>query len=133
MSSFFLLQQRPACLVRLIWMVLEIGGKWPCRSHRRASLMSSSLLLQQCLTCLVRLIWMVLEMEGKGAYSCCFMGCCFQDSFNMTRNILAFSRWVLSGTTWNIHSVILTQSLLGRNPVFNHRIDQTSKWSITYW
>ena len=29
MSSFLLLQQCPASLVRLIWMVLEMGGKWP--------------------------------------------------------------------------------------------------------
>ena len=37
------------------------------------------LLLQQCPACLVCLIWMVLEMEGRCPYSCCFMGCCFQD------------------------------------------------------
>ena len=29
MSSSLLLQQCPACLVRLIWMVLEMGGWWP--------------------------------------------------------------------------------------------------------
>ena len=29
MSSFLLLQQYPACLVHLIWMVLEMGGRWP--------------------------------------------------------------------------------------------------------
>ena len=29
MSSSLLLQQCPACLVCLIWMVSEIGGKWP--------------------------------------------------------------------------------------------------------
>ena len=29
MSSSLLFQQCPACLVRLTWMVLEIGGKWP--------------------------------------------------------------------------------------------------------
>ena len=31
---------------------------------------------------------MVLEMEGKWPYSCCFVGCCFQDLFNIVRNIL---------------------------------------------
>ena len=29
MSSSLLLQQCPACLVRLTWMVLVIGGRWP--------------------------------------------------------------------------------------------------------
>ena len=29
MSSSLLLQQCPACLVRLIWIVFEIGGRWP--------------------------------------------------------------------------------------------------------
>ena len=28
MSSSWLLQQCPVCLVRLIWMVLQIGGRW---------------------------------------------------------------------------------------------------------
>ena len=31
---------------------------------------------------------MVLEMRGKWPYSCCFVGCCFQDLFNITRSIL---------------------------------------------
>ena len=30
MSSSLLLQQSPACLVHLIWMVFEMGCKWPC-------------------------------------------------------------------------------------------------------
>ena len=29
MSSFLFLQQCPACLVRLSWMLLEMGGRWP--------------------------------------------------------------------------------------------------------
>ena len=29
MSSFLLLQQCPACLVRLTWTVFEMGGLWP--------------------------------------------------------------------------------------------------------
>ena len=29
MSSSLLLQQCPACLVRLTWIVFEMGGKWP--------------------------------------------------------------------------------------------------------
>ena len=29
MNSSLLLQQYPVCLVQLIWMVLEMGGRWP--------------------------------------------------------------------------------------------------------
>ena len=43
--------------------------------------MSSFLLLQLCPTCFVRLTWMVCQMWGKWPYSCCFVGCCFQDLF----------------------------------------------------
>ena len=56
--------------------------------HKRKSLMSLFLLLQQCPACLVCLIWMVLEMGGKCLYSCCFVGCCFQDLFNIDCSIL---------------------------------------------
>ena len=56
--------------------------------HWRTSLMSLSLLLHQCLTCLVRLIWIVLEMEDRWLYSCCFVGCCFQDLFSVAPSIL---------------------------------------------
>ena len=58
------------------------------RVHRRMLVMSSSLLLQQFPTCLVCLIWMVLEMVGRWPYSCCFMGCCFLDLFNIVCSIL---------------------------------------------
>ena len=30
MNSSLFLQQCPTCLVRLFWMFLEMGGKWPC-------------------------------------------------------------------------------------------------------
>ena len=56
--------------------------------HWRTSLMSSSLLRQQCPACFVRLIWMVLEMVGRWPNSCCFVGYCFQDLFNLARSIL---------------------------------------------
>ena len=60
----------------------------PLLSHvkRSASLMSSSLLLQQCPACLVRLILIVFEMDGRWPYSCCFVGCCIQDLFNIARS-----------------------------------------------
>ena len=51
--------------------------------------MRSSLLLQQCSACFVRLIWMVFEIGGWWLYSCCFVGCCFQDVINIARSILA--------------------------------------------
>ena len=57
--------------------------------HRSTSLMSSSLLLQHCPACLVRLTWIVFMMGGRWPYSCCFVGCCRQDLFNIARNIHA--------------------------------------------
>ena len=45
--------------------------------------MSSSLLLQQCPACLVCLILIVLVMGSRWPYSCCFVGCCLQDLFNI--------------------------------------------------
>ena len=61
----------------------------PCEGvHRSTSLMSSSLLLQQCPACLVRLTWIVFVMGGWWPYSCCFVGCCRQDLFNIAHSIL---------------------------------------------
>ena len=63
----------------------------PCvRVHRRTLFMNSSLLLQQDPVCLVCLSWMVLEMGSKWSYSCCFVGCCFQDLFKTAHNILVY-------------------------------------------
>ena len=62
---------------------------WPCEGvHSRRSLMSSSPLLQQCPTCLVRLTSIVFAMRGRCPYSCCFVGCCLQDVFQIARSIL---------------------------------------------
>ena len=58
------------------------------RVYRRMLLMSQSLSLQQCPACSVHLIWMVLQMGGWWPYSCCFVGCCFQDLFNIAHSIL---------------------------------------------
>ena len=44
--------------------------------------MNSSLLLQHCPACLVRLILIVFLMGGRWPYSCCFVGCCLQDSLS---------------------------------------------------
>ena len=56
--------------------------------HRSTSLMSLSLLLQQCATYLVHLILMVFVMDGWWPYSCCFVGFCLLDVFNIAHSIL---------------------------------------------
>ena len=93
--------------------------------------MSSFLLLQQCPVRLARLMLTVFEIEGKWPYSCYFVGCCFQDLFNIAHSILrsshlAFSLCVLLATMWCIHTVVRIQLELGRNPVLFYRIDHTS-------
>ena len=52
------------------------------------SLMSWSLLLQHYPACLVRLTWIDFVMGGKWLYSCCSVGCCLQDLFNIAHSIL---------------------------------------------
>ena len=56
---------------------------------------------------------MVLEKWGKWPYSCCFVGCCFQDLFNIACSILcsshqAFSQCVLSGSMLILHDGFTT-------------------------
>ena len=47
-----------------------------------------------------------LEIGGKWSYSCCFMGCCFQDLFNIARSILVqFSSGYFSICFVSIHVV----------------------------
>ena len=43
-----------------------------------------------CPACLVRLTCIVFVMGDKWPYSWCLMGCCLQDLFNITRNILVY-------------------------------------------
>ena len=72
----------------------------PCEGvHKRTLLMSLSLLLQQWPACHVCLIWMVCKMGGKWLYSCCFVGCCFQNLFKTARNIFVLyqSNFLLCG------------------------------------
>ena len=60
----------------------------PCEGiHKSKSIMSTSLLLQQCPICLVRLILIVFVIGSRWPYSCCFLGCCLQDLFNIARRI----------------------------------------------
>ena len=56
--------------------------------HRSTIITRSSLLLQPCPACLVFLIMTVLVMGGRWPYSCCFVGYCLQDLFNIARSIL---------------------------------------------
>ena len=83
------------------------------------SLMNSSLLLQQCPTRLVRLILIVFVMGGKWPYSCCFVGCCLQDLFNIARRILV----KLPSSFFSIRSV----SVNVVHPFSN--IDTTTAWT----
>ena len=59
-----------------------------CEGVQRSMSLTSSLLLQQCPACLVRLIWIVFVMSSWWLYSCCFLGCCLLDFFNIARSIL---------------------------------------------
>ena len=87
----------------------------PCEEvHMSTSLMSSSLLLQQCPKCLVHLIWMALEMGGRWPFSCCLMGWCFQELFNIACSILVqlassfFSMYLVSIHVVHPYSCIVT-------------------------
>ena len=93
--------------------------------RKRTSLMNSSLLLQQCTACLVCLTWMDLEMWGKWPYSCCFVGVLLPRSARsiLVQFHLAFSLCVLSASRWCIHRAVLTQPLIGRNPVLFYPVD----------
>ena len=50
--------------------------------------MSSFLLLRAVSRTSCSSYWVIFEMGCKWPYSCCFVGCCFQDLFNITRSIL---------------------------------------------
>ena len=39
-------------------------------------------------TCLARLTWIIFVMGSRQPYRSCFVGCCFQDLFNIARSIL---------------------------------------------
>ena len=79
---------------------------------------------------LVRLILIVFLMGGWWPYSCCFVGCCFQDSFNIVRSILVlllssfFSIALLSVHVVHPHSSIETTAAWKKLPfIFSVRSD----------
>ena len=96
----------------------------PCEGvHWGRSLMQSSLLLQQSPACLIRLIWVVLEMGvlemgGRWPYSCCFVGYCYQDLFNIALSILV---------KFSFFSMCLV-SVLVVHPYYS--TDTTNAWKI---
>ena len=62
---------------RIYTELLSVNSGWlPC------------LCSSQYPACLIRLILIVFMMGGRWPYSCCFMGCCLQDLFNIIRSIL---------------------------------------------
>ena len=70
------------CRFELVVLPLLTHVKWP------TSLMSLYQFLQQRPACLVHLILIVSVMGGRCPYSCCFVGCCLHDLFNIARSIL---------------------------------------------
>ena len=83
------LQTTSNVCTKLMWVFVS----WPilvhpCFGFHRTSLMTSFLLFQQYPTCLVCLNWVVFEIGGKWLYSCCFVGCYFQDLFKTACSIL---------------------------------------------
>ena len=80
--------------------------------------MSLSLLLQQCHACFVRFIWMVLETGGRWPYSSCFVGCCFQNLFNIARRILMqFSARFFSIRLFSASRLLILSSILIGHPI----------------
>ena len=71
-------------------------------------------------SCLVRLIWMVLEIGGKWPYNCCFVGCFFQDLFNIGRSIFVQFRQVFFSFFIRFVSVYVVHPY--------SRIDTTAAW-----
>ena len=95
--------------------------------HKRMSFINSFFLLQPCPAYLVCLTWMVLEIGNKWLYCSCFVGCCFQDLFNIAHNILVqFPTCFLSICFVSIYlSCIYTATAWKKSQFFYH-IDQTT-------
>ena len=99
--------------------------------------MSSFLFLQQChagLVCLARIVFL---MGGRWSYSCCFVGCCLQDLFNIACSILVqlpsifFSIRLLSVHVLHPYSSIDTTALWKKCVLF-HLSGLSFIWPIDY-
>ena len=60
----------------------------PLLGHVKGSTRVHHLWTRPYFACLVRLILIVFVLGGWCPYSCCFVGCCLQDFFNIARSIL---------------------------------------------
>ena len=68
---------------RLTLVLIYVGAHW------RTAFMRSSFSSLQFRGCLGR-SYRLFEMRSKWPYSCCFVGCCFQDLFKTARNVLVY-------------------------------------------
>ena len=94
----------------------------------RTSLMSSSLPLQLSPACLV-LTWMVFEMGDNWLYSWgggLLPGFIQNNTAFLCSSHVAFSLYVLLVSMWCIHTIVLTQLQLGKNPILFYWINQIS-------
>ena len=70
---------------KLVVLHLCVYAMWSIKERR---IWVRLCFFSRCPECLVRLIWMAFEMDDMWPYSCCFVGCCFQDLFNIARSII---------------------------------------------
>ena len=85
--------------------------------HRSTSLMSSSLLFQQCPACLVRLTWIVFRDGRWWLYSCCLVGSCRRDLFNIARKSIQMEE-LEDIFVWYLHGVFFKKSIIYHNLCF---------------
>ena len=106
MSSSLLLQQCPACLVRLTWIVFMMGGRWPysccfveCCFQDLFKIALSILVYVASRTC-SKLLAAFLCMLPPGLVQNCSQHscvCCLQDLFKIARSILVYvASWTCS-------------------------------------
>ena len=88
---------------------------WPCRTRvgfgpaTGPTIKAASCHIPKLVGCMINIrTWMVLEMRGRWPYSCCFVGCCFQDLFKSLEVMyLCSNKWQLLKLC--SHTVVLTQ------------------------
>ena len=79
-----------------------------------------------CPACLVHVILIVYVIGGRWPYSCCFVGCCLQDLFNIACSILVYTK--IDTQNKNCILLVYFQTKL---PFFFF-VDVFHCWSI-YW
>ena len=72
MSSSLLLQQSPACLVRLTWIVFAMGGRWPYRwcfmKYSSFFLGNTVYVLMKCFACVYKVLHIFFIKHYTGFY-----------------------------------------------------------------